>query len=317
MRPMTISQLERETGVGRSTIYFYISEGLLPPAQKASATRAIYSRSHLELLNEINRLKTEGLSLKEIAGRLADRIEAASEITVDLVAKQNEDTRNAILQTAARFFTQRGYEETRISDICREVGVTAQLLYSHFPSKRHLFIACFEVYFKWMNVRVAGPIEQTADSSARMAWRVWAGLGMQALSRDLQAMARVEAFHRESELNPLVRDVYEKMLAGSSDELAADRKADANPGLFDDELVSHGLLGALENMLMRVSWDDKYNRYEVMKNVLAIFLSVRAAYAGRVDLTEDWARIAGLAEGLVASVPRPAEAPMAPSQSDE
>lgn len=114
-----------------------------------------------------------------------------------------------------------------------------------------------------------------------------------------------------------MRDVYEKMLAGAADELAADRKADANPGLFDDELVSYGLLGALENMLMRASWDEKYNRYEVMKNVLAIFLSVRAAYAGRVDLTEDWAHIAGLAEGLVASVPKPAEAPMSPSQSDE
>lgn len=317
MRPMTISQLEHETGVGRSTIYFYIGEGLLPPAQKASATRAIYSRSHLELLQEINRLKSAGLSLKEIAARLADRIEAASEVTVDLVAKQNEDTQNAILQTAARFFSQRGYEETRISDICREVGVTAQLLYSHFPSKRHLFIACFEVYFKWMNARVAGPIEQTADSSARMAWRVWAGLGMQALSRDLQAMARVETFHRESELSSLVRDVYERILAGAADELAADRKAGANPGLFDDELVSHGLLGALENMLMRMSWDDKYSRYEVMKSVLAIFLAVRAAYAGRVDLTEDWARVAGLTEGLVASVPMPEDAPPAPSQTNE
>ncbi|NLO27394.1 MAG: helix-turn-helix transcriptional regulator [Actinobacteria bacterium] len=34
-----------------------------------------------------------------------------------------------------------------MSDICREVGVTAQFLCSHFSSKRRLFIACYQVCF--------------------------------------------------------------------------------------------------------------------------------------------------------------------------
>ena len=56
-----MSQLERATGVGRNTIYYYIGEGLLPNGQKASATRAIYDQTHVDLLREIGRLKTEGL----------------------------------------------------------------------------------------------------------------------------------------------------------------------------------------------------------------------------------------------------------------
>ena len=309
MRPMTISELERESGVGRNTIYYYISDGLLPPAQKASATRAVYNRTHVELLREIHRLKGEGMTLKQIREALADRIEAAAENGVDLVAKQNEAAREAILQAAARRFAHHGYDNTRINDICKEVGVNAQLLYSHFPSKKHLFIACFEVYFKWMNVQVAGPIEEVDDSATRLAWRVWAGLGLQSLSRDLQAMARVEALHPESDLRPLVRKVYEMILGGSDEELAKDRKPGANAGLFDDELVSYGFLGVLENILMRTTWDDKYTSHDIMRNLLSMFLAVRAAYEGRIDLTKEWESISGLVDQLAAKIPGPDDMP--------
>jgi AcrR family transcriptional regulator len=303
MQPLTITELERKGGVGRNTIYYYIGDGLLPPAQKASATRSLYNQAHVDLLREITRLKAEGLSLREIREELAERIETAAEDGVDLVAKQNKATREAILQAAARRFAENGYDKTRISDICRDMGVNAQHIYAHFPSKKHLFMVCFEVYFEWMNEQVAAPIEQTADSLTRLAWRVWAGLGIQALSRDLQAMARVEALHPESELRPLVRDVYENMLAGSADELAADRRAGANPGLFDDELVAYGFLGILENMYLRSTWDRKYTNEDIMRSLLCMFLAVRAAYEGRIDLTEDWQAVAGLVKDLSRRLP--------------
>ncbi len=300
---MTITELERESGVGRNTVYYYIGNGLLPPAQKASATRSVYNRAHVELLRDINRLKTEGLSLREIREELAERIETAAENGVDLVAKQNEATREAIMQVAARRFAEDGYEKTRISDICRDMGVNAQLIYAHFPSKKHLFMACFAVYFEWMNSQVIDPIAESDDSAVRLAWRVWAGLGLQTLSGDLQAMARVEALHPESELRPLVRDVYENMLAGSADELAADRKTGANAGMFDDELVAYGFLGVLENMYLRSTWDRRYTNEDILRNLVAMFLAVRAAYEGRVDLSQDWSALAGLVKDLAERTP--------------
>jgi AcrR family transcriptional regulator len=316
MKPLTISELERETGVGRGTIYYYVSSGLLPRAQKASATRAIYDQSHADLLREITRLKAEGLTLAGIHDRLADRIEAAAANGVDLVARQNEATRNTILQVAARRFAERGYERTRIGDICKEVGVTAQLLYSHFPSKKRLFVACFDVYFNWMNVQVSPRIEQTADSAARLAWRVWAGLGIQSLSPDLQALARVEALHPESDLRPLVREVFEKMLAGAADELTADRQTAVNVGLFDDELVAYGFLGVLENTQLRASWDDKYTSQDIMRNLLAMFMAVRAAYQGRLDLTKDWEAVAGLVKDLSGRLPSMPDLPRTGGESN-
>jgi AcrR family transcriptional regulator len=307
MRPLTISELEQESGVGRGAVYHYISIGLLPASQKARATRALYDQSHVDLLSEIARLKAEGLSLREIRGLLAERIETAQESGVDLVATQDEANRDAILQAAARRFAAQGYEKTRVADICKDVGVSAQLLYSHFPGKKHLFIACFEVYFRWMNAQVSTPIEQATDSATRQALRVWAGLGLQSLSRDLQAMARVEAFHPHSDLQPMVRKVYEEILAGSAEELSAERKPEANPGLFSDELVSYGLLGVLENMLMRATWDDRFTNEDIMRNLVGIFLAVRAAYQGRVDLAADWQQVSGLVTELTKNLPAMAE----------
>ncbi len=289
--------------MGRNTVYYYISEGLLPPGQKASATRAIYDQTHVDLLQEIGQLKSDGLSLREIQDRLRDRIEVTAGNAVDLVAKQNEKTREAILQAAARRFAERGYERTRMADICREAGVTAQVLYDHFPGKRHLFIACYQVYFGWMYEQVQPAIDETDDINARLAWRSWAAYGIQAFSPDLQALARVEAFHPESDLRGLLRELYGKILISTVHELAAERHSGANPGLFDDELVSYAFLGAIENMQMRASWDTKYSRRDVMQNLLTMYMAVRAAYSGRVDLTGDWAAVAELVEKLAASNP--------------
>jgi AcrR family transcriptional regulator len=257
----------------------------------------------VELLREIVRLKEEGLSLKAIRTRLRNRIDAAAGKGVDLVARQSEATRTAILETAARRFAERGYEHTRISDLCQEVGVTVQVLYSHFPSKRHLFISCYRVYFQWMYAQVEPAIERTDDLNARLAWRSWASFGIQALSPDLQALARVEAVHAQSDLRPLVRELYAEILRSTVEELGAEHPPDANPGLLDEELVSYALIGALENMQMRASWDAAYTKGDVMRTLLAIYMAVRAVHSGRMDLTDEWSAVAGLVDTLAASSP--------------
>ena len=93
MRSLTINELEAASGVPRSTIYYYVREGLLPTAQKAAASRAIYTDHHVALLGDITRLKDQGLPLRNIRERLAPRIVAARATDVDLVAEQNEQTR--------------------------------------------------------------------------------------------------------------------------------------------------------------------------------------------------------------------------------
>ena len=75
------------------------------------------------------------MSLTDIRVRLAERIDDAAKNGVDLVARRSEATRESILQVAARRFAAKGYEQTRISDICIELGVNAQQIYATSPAR--------------------------------------------------------------------------------------------------------------------------------------------------------------------------------------
>jgi AcrR family transcriptional regulator len=172
MRALTISELERLSGVPRSTIYYYVHEGLLPVAQKAAASRAVYAESHVELLELIARLKGEGLPLHAIRERLASRVASAGVPEVDLVAEQIEHVRQSILVVAARLFARKGYKRTRIADIIREAGVTPPVFYSHFPSKQELFVESFGVFVDWMHGFLESQLVEEPDPAARDLFRV-------------------------------------------------------------------------------------------------------------------------------------------------
>ncbi len=62
-RPLKISDLERITGVGRSTIHYYLREGLLTPPRRTGKTMAYYDAGHVEELRRIRDLQEEGYPL--------------------------------------------------------------------------------------------------------------------------------------------------------------------------------------------------------------------------------------------------------------
>jgi len=56
---MKMKELERETGVGRETIRFYIREGLLPEPERPKRNVAAYGPEHVRRLKLIKRLQSE------------------------------------------------------------------------------------------------------------------------------------------------------------------------------------------------------------------------------------------------------------------
>ncbi len=303
MQTLTIRDLERASATPRSTIYYYVREGLLPTAQKAAASRAVYSETHLKLLKQIGRLKREGLPLEVIKERLAAQVASARATDVDLVAEQAEQTRQAILVTAARLFARRGYKRTRVADIIAEVGVTPPVFYSHFPSKQQLFIESFGVFVDWMRGFLESSLLEEPDPAARDLARVRGYLGMQALSPDLMALVRSEAFHEDDDTRKVVERSYKDMVRGTLDDLVTmrERRAGELPAL--DELVAFALLGGVENIVMRASWDDDYSTEDVLWTTLCVFLAVKALYTGRLDLSDELARYRDLITKLASSPP--------------
>lgn len=65
----SLSELTDEAGVSVRTVRYYIAEGLLPPPV-AAGPRSHYTRTHLDRLRLIERMKSAYLPLKEIRRRL-------------------------------------------------------------------------------------------------------------------------------------------------------------------------------------------------------------------------------------------------------
>lgn len=61
----TIAELAEAAGTSRRTIRYYIARELLQPPRQAGRN-SVYGREHLERLEEIGRLKAQGLTLHEI-----------------------------------------------------------------------------------------------------------------------------------------------------------------------------------------------------------------------------------------------------------
>ena len=303
MRPLTITALEKATGVPRSTIYYYVREGLLPIAQKAAASRAIYTEAHAELLGEIGRLKDKRLTLQVIKERLAPMLSAAGSTDVDLVAQQMAQVRQAILVAAARLFARKGYKRTRVVDIIEAVGITPPAFYSHFSSKQKLFVESFGVFVGWMRGFLEPQLDAEPDPVVRDLARVHAHFGVQALSPDLMALARSEALHEDGELRRVVERSYKDMTKGTLEDLTQLRAGRGRALPVTDELVAFGLLGSLENIVMRASWDDRYSTRDVMWTSLCVFLAVQAMYTGRLDITEELLKYGEMVERLVATAP--------------
>jgi AcrR family transcriptional regulator len=301
MRALAIGELETESGVSRSTIYYYVRAGLLPPAQKSSPTRAIYTDDHVELLDEVRRLKQAGLDIKAIREQLQHRVHSASQNGEDLVARQGEETRRAILRTAAREFARNGYRQTRIADIIAELGITPQVLYSHFRTKRDLFAASYRACLEASMGVIEPSLAEETDPASHLVWRMLGDYGMRALNPDLLYLAR-DAAYDDPETTRELRKAHEHILGNQERDLARVRKGPDDPPL-SDELMSYGLFGAFQTMRMRATWDERFSRSDVMWNNIAMFLAVLALYDGTLDVEGLKRRYADLIDDVAAMRP--------------
>ena len=302
MRALTISELEAASRTPRSTIYYYVREGLLPAAQKAAASRAIYSDVHVELLEEVRRLKADGADLESIKAAVAPLRERQAAAEPDLVARRAEKARAAILQAAARQFARRGYKRTRIADIIREADVTAPVFYTHFSTKRQLFVESFNVFVRWMNSLIEPPLVDEPDPAVRLIWRMYAYWGLERLSPDLLGLAMAEGLQEGAEAREAVQDALGIITEGTTADLRVLRGREVGPPV-SDELMAYSLFGAAEQTTMRARWDDEFDQRDVMLAHLFVYLAVEAAYRGTDDAATRLEEYRGLIDRLITQGP--------------
>ncbi len=80
-----------------------------------------------------------------------------------------EERRERILGGAMRLFAERGYPETSMDEIARTAGITAAVIYDHFPSKAALQIELLERQTDELIAYVAAALEVSPpQAGARM-----------------------------------------------------------------------------------------------------------------------------------------------------
>jgi DNA-binding transcriptional MerR regulator len=306
---LSIGDLENASGVPRTTIYAYLRLGLLPQPQKTATNRSLYTQEHVELLEEIAVLKKAGLSLEQIGAALEDKVDKANESAVDLVAQESERIHNRILAAAVEDFATKGYRNTRVFELTRRLGITTKVFYSHFPSKHRLLIECYTAMAQWSQEWAAAKQALTSDPGERLLWSLASNSLIHDLYPSIFSEVLVEGTNPEGELIGSVEAVWASIVRGIADafhDLAPQSRSSSVPA----ELIDYSLFGAYERTLLRAAQDNIYSREDLLRTHLWLFLAVRAARAGKVDVDAELTRYEELISRL-ASQPSDDEASLA------
>jgi len=87
--------------------------------------------------------------------------------------KNSEESKQRILNTAARLFAEKGYDGARIDEIAREARVNKALIYYYHKSKEAILTELFRTFFKestamLLNFVERGGFAENAEENKRL-----------------------------------------------------------------------------------------------------------------------------------------------------
>jgi DNA-binding transcriptional MerR regulator len=299
----SIRELERLSGVTRTTVHFYLAQGLLPRPQKTAASRSLYTDEHLKILKRIAELKSQGLSLVEIEKELQPQLDEANETGVDLGAQEHERVHNQILAMATQEFATKGYKNTHVTTIMRSLGITATVFYSHFASKRRLLAECVEVLMDWSIDYVDNQQTKTDDPGERLLWNIFGHSRVFELGAAALAVIRVEGADDDDGSHRSIEKGLEATVERILADLDQEQHKYPDPSTFPGDLIALNLFGAYEHVAFRTRFDKEYSRRELLRAHLWLFLAAQAGRNGEIDIDARLEKYEVLIEELSEKMP--------------
>jgi AcrR family transcriptional regulator len=180
---MTIGELEKKSGIRRSTIHHYIWYGLLHQPFRTGQTMAYYDQSHLRKLETIQKIKIDFLKSAKTSRVPLDLIkhkltEGYTLIKIKSAAGKEGGGKNRekvqkkkeeIIEATLKLYADRGYYLTNIREIAKEVGISAPTFYHYFQDKRELFVETIEYVIRNFKRETASALEKEKDHAQRAA----------------------------------------------------------------------------------------------------------------------------------------------------
>ncbi len=276
---MRIKELEEKSGVPRTTIHFYLRQGLLHPPVKTGRTMAYYNESHLHRLKKIQQLKRgarvpisflqEQIAAEDPGnGDPGEYYDVTKTVTTTREKKQK---RQEIIRKAIDVFSQKGYHQTKIADITRALKISTGTFYLYFENKRDLFIDVIDDVFRNIVGEAAVAIKGEDDFIERL--KIRGRVFYKNYTKYSEVLHQLRAELASEEQWP--EEKLQKIYHGLTKPLIREIDDAVKMGIIrevDPDLLAYALTGSMEIMSLRLSLDDKYNVDDIIEFIAELSL---------------------------------------------
>lgn len=263
MKRFKINELEKLSGVPRTTIHYYIREGILHPPHKTGRTMAYYDENHLKRLQAIQKVKSEYQKIKSgirppraLKGQGTGALNESS----SGVAKTRKQE---IVSAAIRLFSQKGYHHTNVRDITQALGISKGTFYLYYSSKRDLFIEVVDDVIKNIIGEVADAIRKENNLVKRTVLRAKVFNENYLKYNEILNQLRAEMAGEDEWAANKVKKVYQQL----AHPLIKEAEHAIKQGIIravDPDLLAYSLIGITEIMALRITLDKKYNFDQIL-----------------------------------------------------
>jgi AcrR family transcriptional regulator len=255
-----IAALEKESGVPRRTIHFYLQNGLLHAPMKTGKTMSYYDEFHLRKLRLIKDARKEGLPIAAIREHLEknnaaqDRPEVVSP-HAPAHAKESHPppkkragkTRERILDIGCQLFRNKGYKQTKVSDITTAMDVGKGTFYFYFSDKKALFLECIPMIFNELFATGWERIKKIDDAKSRLETRAQMVLPV------LREFCAILHLSKEAmdEPDPKIQAMGEMVYRSIRRPIASDIEKGIQKGIFretDARIAASVFIGIMESL---------------------------------------------------------------------
>lgn len=261
---MRISELVLRTGVPRTAIHYYIRKGLLHLPEKTGKTMAYYNDSHVDRLIFITRMKHDlpGTFIKKMLSDKDERVISESppanfsETAIDEESPRS-GKRKKIIQASLRIFSTKGYRNTTINDITQSLGISTGTFYIYYKNKQELFETAVEDLLLSLIAMVEDGVKNEDDPLRRLFLR-----GHMFYANYRKYSDIINQVRGEMVCFAWARDMMKKTYYHITAPLIREAKNLIESGVFravDPELFAYTLVGIVESMSLRMTFDDTYS----------------------------------------------------------
>ncbi|MBN1288111.1 MAG: MerR family transcriptional regulator [Actinobacteria bacterium] len=258
-KPLQGSDLERITGVSRSTVHSYIKKGLLSKPVRSGKTMAYYSSVHLDELEEIKKLRKLGYPLSYIRDIMDEKRQIS-----ESQPREDEDPaerKELILEKAVEIFSSKGYHNTKMGDIAEAAGTSKSSLYLFYENKQLLFLECADKVLEAMTSDITSSIKEE-ENPIKQLFKI-SEVVLRSYPHFLEILNSVDNMVEENpELKEKGRDIYSRaasIVTGEYHQIVSTGFFSEFPREVNEEFLSFLSIGLVKSFHSLFLLFDEYS----------------------------------------------------------